>query len=148
MNLQENIQRIKGMMGITEESYVNTEDGTYVTTEDGVRELEYILNKRMPKIFPWWKKIDLEYIGHHVRYPNMRLKGTLFVDRDWAINRFESHNTYSKFDDSKNLYLGHFLVTDEVNEIEEYVKENYSIITGQNPMRVKMFRKDIKVVAV
>lgn len=67
--------------------------------DSSVRVLERLMNKVLPKKYPWWKKIEIDL----VRGSTYRaiLYGTLLVDIDWAAEQYEEfHN--------KNFYPENF----------------------------------------
>lgn len=94
---------------------VNAEAG-----DPSVRVLERLMNKVLPKKYPWWKKIEID----RVRGSTYRatIYGTLLVDIDWAGNQYEEfHNTDfhpENFEDEDDqLGLGDIIsVTDPITD--------------------------------
>ena len=145
MNLQENISRIKQVMKLNEgnDSIV---DGKL---------LEKILNKLMPKKYPWWKHIDIEELEFYEstnvfgRKANQTLiiHGTLYVDSVWAREEWEEFTYDSPFPAYlDNLRLTTIINSGEIDEIFSDIKEYYQIITGIEIKKVKDSHLVVKLV--
>ena len=88
--------------------------------DSSVRVLERLMNKVLPKKYPWWKKIEIDL----VRGSTYRaiLYGTLLVDIDWAAEQYEEFHNKNFYpenfeDEDDQLGLGDIIsVTDPITD--------------------------------
>jgi hypothetical protein len=60
-----------------------------INESQSIKLFEKILNREMPKNFPWWVKIDLTEIRRMTMRPKlMWVEGVLEVDSEWAHNQW------------------------------------------------------------
>ena len=142
MNLQENISRIKQVMKLNEERD-SIADGEV---------LEKILNKQMPKKYPWWKHIDIESLEFYEstnvfgRKANqtITIHGHLYVDSVWAHKQWKYLINNPVYLD--NLYLPILMDSEEIDKISDKIKEYYQIIDGTDIKKVKYSHLSVKLV--
>lgn len=142
MNLQENISRIKQVMKLNEERD-SIADGEV---------LEKILNKQMPKKYPWWKHIDIESLEFYEstnvfgRKANQTIiiHGSLYVDSVWAYKEWEY--LINNPDYLNKLQLINLVDDDDLSEISDKIKEYYQIIDGTDIKKVKYSHLLVKLV--
>lgn len=88
--------------------------------DSSVRVLERLMNKVLPKKYPWWKKIEIDLVrGSTYR---ATLYGTLLVDIDWAAEQYEEFHNKNFYpenfeDEDDQLGLGDIIsVTDPITD--------------------------------
>lgn len=112
------------------------------TQWDTLIDFENILNRKMPKKFPWWKEIDLESIGYNTM-GQIIVYGNLFVDEDWAKKQWNILHPSQLYFPRNNIEFNELLTVNEWLKLVQYVGKLYHILTGQNPDRISLNRVSI-----
>lgn len=136
MNLQEQTNRIKEMMGINEE---------HAQPKD-VQVLESVFNSKLPRKFPWWKKIDIQALGYRVwGVDYVNIYGVLTVDSEWAHNTWKQRHKLVPFPEVKNLELPELLTDSEYSELSKQIVRYHNAIIGDEINKVYLFSIDIRL---
>ena len=102
--------------------------------EQNTKLVEFILNREMPKKFPWWKKLHVEEFRRmNIRPKLVKLNGILETDSNWAGNQWREYN-YTKdssFDDPDYpTLLSEILSTKEADEIRDEISTILTFALG------------------
>ena len=100
-----------------------------------------VLNKIMPKKFPWWKKVKIEraYILIGNVYNELIIISTLQVDRDWGMRSFYEYHYSSIYDDDNEnrVTLGDIIGESTGKEIRSEILTLFkSFYPGEDVLRV------------
>jgi hypothetical protein len=102
--------------------------------EQNTKLVEFILNREMPKKFPWWKKLHVEEFRRmNIRPKLVKLNGILETDSNWAGNQWGKYN-YTKdssFDDPDYpTLLSEILSNKEADEIRDEISTILTFALG------------------
>jgi hypothetical protein len=104
-----------------------------------LRQLEILLNKKIPKHFPWWKDFDLKSIGFSaVHFGTVNLYGFLTVDTDWAYESWDKLHPDIKLTKNIDWALPNFLNVEDYVKIREMIVKYFNAITGESMERITM----------
>jgi len=124
MNLQENIHRIKNVMGLMNESTTSHYRKFY--GEDEVNIFEKILNKSMKK-YDWWKDIKIDLLSYDERTKRLNIVGVLSVDEEWGANQWMSLYDTKLFNSNEYITLSEivddkfaYILRDEIGDLFEF----------------------------
>jgi hypothetical protein len=124
MNLQENIHRIKNVMGLMNESTTSHYRKFY--DEDEVNIFEKILNKSMKK-YDWWKDIKIDLLSYDERTKRLNIVGVLSVDEEWGANQWMSLYDTKLFNSNEYITLSEivddkfaYILRDEIGDLFEF----------------------------
>lgn len=102
--------------------------------EQNTKLVEFILNREMPKKFPWWKKLHVEEFRRmNIRPKLVKLHGILETDSNWAGNQWREYNYIkdSSFDDPDYpTLLSEILSTKEADEIRDEISTILTFALG------------------
>lgn len=136
MNLQEQTNRIKTMMGINEDR----------AQPRDVQVIESVLNGKLPKKFPWWKKINIQDLSYAVWGSNyVNIYGVLTIDSEWAHNTWRQRYKLVPFPEVKNLELPELLTDSEYLALSKQILKYHNAIFGDETNGVYLFSLDIKL---
>lgn len=123
---------------LTEENVIKENDD-YQIQWDTIVDLENILNRKIPKKFPWWKDFDLNSIGFSASYfGTVNLYGYLTVDTDWAYKSWNEQHPDIKLTKNIDWALPNFLNVEDYVKIGEMIVKYFNAITGESMERVTM----------
>lgn len=136
MNLQEQTNRIKEMMGIIEE---------HAQPKD-IQVIESVLNSKLPKKFPWWKKINIQSLSYAVWGSDyVNIYGVLTIDSEWAHNTWKERYKLVPFPEEKNLELPELLTDSEYSALSKQILKYHNAIVGDETNGVYLFSLDIRL---
>ena len=104
-----------------------------------LRQLEILLNKKIPKYFPWWKEFDLDSIGFSaIHFGTVNLYGFLTVDTDWAYESWDRLHPDIKLTKDIDWALPNFLNDEDYVKIREMIVKYFNALTGESMERITM----------
>ena len=110
---------------------------------DVLVDFENILNRKIPKKFPWWKEIDVDSMGYN-SMGQIIVYGDLFVDEDWARKQWKTlHPSQIHFPGANNIDFNYLLTVNEWIELVQYAGKLYNLLTGENSDRMSLNRLNI-----
>lgn len=105
-----------------------------------IQTLESLLNKKLPKKFPFFKKVDLESIGTRVGGVNtLNFYGTFYLDFNWIFDYwtkfFQDKGNLiepSKLDEilSNLYYINELIGEDDLKRFYEEIMRYYNFVTA------------------
>lgn len=141
MNLNENIQRIKEVMGVVYETTTNSYREFY--DEEDTNRFEKILNKSMIK-YDWWKDIEIHSMYYDIRIKLLKISATISVDLEWAANQWMSLYDTKKFNENERLVISEIVnsklgyeLRDDISDIFEFTFGKQVITLSLNSFYLK-----------
>ena len=111
-----------------------------------IQVIESILNSKLPKKFPWWKKINIQALSYGVwgnEYVN--IYGVLTIDSEWAHNTWKERHKLVPLPEEKNLELPELLTESEYSALSKQILKYHNIVVGNETNGVYLFSIDIKL---
>lgn len=101
---------------------------------------ENLLNRKLPKNFPWWKKIDLESLKYSSFVPEyVTLDGTLYVDSVWAHESWKELHPHIRTPDISELDLPELLHDEEYWKLSKEIVKYHNSLALSSPMTRALF---------
>lgn len=141
MDLQENIQRIKEVMGLDNNSIYEYFDPLYFLKNKLTKEPEQISNDEFVKYKDGFKKlVDITFKLTQKQYPLKHLKGyrikNIYYQNQWLIDLCPIVDDWFNWYDNNN-----FLV--KLDEFARKFKEVSSLMASESPYSSEEFNKNI-----
>jgi hypothetical protein len=105
MKLNENINRIKEVMGINSNLNEEKRVGNRIFyDEEDCNKFERVLNRHMSTQYEWWRDIEIIYMIYDVREKMLSMTGKLYLNEEW----FNSLDNETKEEVIENDYITDF----------------------------------------
>lgn len=105
-----------------------------------VKVLESVLNAKLPKKFPWWKKINIEDLSYGVWGSRcISIHGDLTIDSEWAHNSWKQRHKLVPFPHEENLELPELLTDSEYSALSKQILKYHNAIVGDEINQLYFF---------
>jgi hypothetical protein len=132
MNLHEDINRIKEVMGVSSIDEVTNSKDIITYDEETAKGYGKVLNMFMSK-FDWWKGIDVKKLSYNERRNKVIMSGILDVDKDWAINGWKKFSPNNK---GSRITLTEVISAHDFHKLEEEFSYLFNYTFGVTPYSV------------
>ena len=124
MKLNENINRIKEVMGINDNLNEEKRVGNRIFyNEEDCNKFERILNRHMSTQYEWWKDIEITYMIYDVRE---KMSGKLYLNEEW----FDSLDDEIKEEIIENDYITDFPNPQDGYETRDEILKMFDFMFG------------------
>lgn len=127
MKLNENINRIKEVMGINDNLNEEKRVGNRIFyNEVDCDRFEKILNRHMSTQYEWWKDIEIIYMIYDVREKMLSMSGELYLNEEW----FDSLDDEIKEEIIENDYITDFPNPQDGYETRDNILKMFDFMFG------------------
>lgn len=127
MKLNENINRIKEVMGINDNLNEEKRVGNRIFyNEEDCDRFERILNRHMSTQYEWWKDIEIIYMIYDVREKMLSMSGELYLNEEW----FDSLDDEIKEEIIENDYITDFPNPQDGYETRDNILKMFDFMFG------------------
>ena len=116
-----------------------------VSSPSDLKELELVLNKKMIKKFPWFKKINIDSIGHSaLMFSTVNFYGTFYVDYNWAHDNWKKLHPHISFSDIPGI--SDLLDSEEWESVTNELLKYYNLVVGDVIERARIGGMDVVLI--
>ena len=139
MKLNENINRIKEVMGINANLNEEKRVGNRIFyDEEDCNKFERVLNRHMSTQYEWWKDIEIIYMIYDVREKMLSITGKLYLNEEW----FNSLDNETKEEVIENGFITEFPNPQDGYEVRDNIFTMFDFMFGLN---ARVFMDGIRV---